>query len=377
MKEEIVINVIKKENNRKNLNEITIIRAIACLSVVLLHSIKFEVGFTYTGEGEIDFLLLTIAGLLAFGTPVFVFISELLLAYSYPEKLPKGFYKKRIKLILIPFLSMGIFYAILYNIGNLSEIPMAAFRNMLIGDYHGWFVLVIFQFYLLHHLLIKFNPNLPAKFFILIALFINLLYLGFFNFIKPSVDSGIIAYIWGSGYVKPLLGWLFYFAIAYYFGKNYELVIGYLEKFRKWLYIALFLSLAVVIYNDLYFDFGFGSKRVDMIFFTISLVLILVLKFYKVKKVPSILVTISQYSFGIYLVHYFYLEVIKKAIKVSGVSLGNINIPIYFIGSLIGSIITIYIINKIKFGKYIVGRINVRSTASKVSFPPNSRNLIS
>ncbi|KNH13896.1 hypothetical protein ACS78_27625 [Priestia megaterium] len=340
-------------SKRTVLNEIVIIRALACLSIVLLHSITFTVN--YLNEGV---TLVTIATILCFGTPTFVFISALILAYSYPDKLPQGFYWKRIKFILFPFIFMAIFYAAFqtYN-GNLKEFMTTALLN-LIGNYHGWFVLVIFQFYILHQLFTKFISKFPGAIVLIISFVINLLYLTVFNFTDSPLNNFYINYLWGKGNWVPFFGWLFYFSLAYYCGKNYNKFIYYLEKFKTLIYLCLPLTIGLLVYDNANNYFHVGSKRIDIIFFTINLILILFLNFYKLKKAPLFLTFISQYSFGIYLVHWFYIKVINKIISAIGFNLGYFKIPILFILTLICCLITINFVNRFQIGKYLVGRIN-------------------
>ncbi|MGV7116438.1 acyltransferase family protein [Paenibacillus kyungheensis] len=355
-------------STKKTISEVGLIRAIACMSVVLLHSIKFTTG--ESTEGAIQFGLWTLAGLLSFGTSTFVFISALVLAYSYPNQLPKQFYSKRIKFLLIPFACMAVFYAVMSGVLNGWSIPKLVVYNML-GAYHGWFVLVIFQFYILHQLFNKYIARFDPRWVLAIALIINVAYLAFFNLVAPPSSNQYIAYIWDRGYWMPFTGWVFYFALAYYCGKHYQTFMQYIEKYKVWIYAALPVSLAIIIYNNMYASFGFGSKRMDMILFTVLLIFVLFLAFRNVTKMPALLSIVSQYSFGIYLLHWFYLQMMDIAIETFAVSLGYFEIPLLFVGGLLCSYVTINLLNRIKIGKYIVGRVNV----PKSSAPASSRSL--
>lgn len=351
-------------SSRKNISEVGLIRAIACMSVVLLHSIKFTAGDST--EGAVQFGMWTLAGLLSFGTSTFVFISALVLAYSYPNDLPKQFYTKRIKFLFIPFACMAVFYAIISGLLNGWSIPKLVVYNML-GAYHGWFVLVIFQFYILHQLFNKYIDQFSIKWVLGISLLINVGYLAFFNLVAPPSNNQYIAYIWNRGYWMPFTGWIFYFALAYYCGKNYQTFMHYIEKYKVWIYTALPISIAWIVYNNLYSSFGFGSKRMDMILFTVLLIFVLFLAFRHVKKMPPILSLVSQYSFGIYLLHWFYLQMMDIAIEALAIPLGYFEIPVLFIGGLACSYVTINLLNRMKIGKYIVGRVNVPKSSAAVS----------
>lgn len=90
-----------------------------------------------------------------FSTPAFIFISEFLLARSYPDGVPDGFLKKRGKVIFVPFLFIAAIDALLMTSAMGGEVTFLAFvqkylANVFLGNFIGYFILVIFQFYMLH-----------------------------------------------------------------------------------------------------------------------------------------------------------------------------------------------------------------------------------
>ncbi|GGO06568.1 acyltransferase family protein [Saccharibacillus kuerlensis] len=350
------------------IQEVSTVRVIACLSIVLLHAIHFTVGFGMEeGSTSVDYVLLTIAGILSFGTPAFVFISELLLAHSYPNVLPKDFYKKRLLLILLPFACMAVLYAILSHYDNLARLPHVLVLNF-IGGYHGWFVLVIFQFYILHRLFTKFLSRVPAKVILPVSLAINVAYLAIFNFIEPPSDRFLIPFIWDRGYWVPFFGWFFYFCLAYCWGRDYKGFLAKIKKFQVWIILFVLASLALLTYmNSLNFTLlHFNSKRADMIPLSISLILLLFLAASKWKIRSRLLSLIDRCSFGIYLIHYFYLIVYRVFID-SAADIGYWKIPLLFITALISSIATVLLVNKLPFGKYILGRTGSSQTGTEVN----------
>ncbi len=348
---------------RQTIDEVSIVRVIACLSVVLLHSIKFSTG--ESTDGAVEFGLWSLAGLLSFGTSTFVFISALILAYSYPKSLPSGFYMKRIRFLLIPFACMAVFYAIISGLTKDWSIPKLVVYNLL-GAYHGWFVLVIFQFYVLHQLYARYIDRFRPSVVLSVSFVITVVYLGFFNLMPPP-DGQLAAYIWERGYWMPFTGWLFYFSLAYYCGRNYQRFLRGLERYKWWIVAALPLTAGLIVYNNAYSSFGFGSKRVDMIGFTVVMILLLFLLFRGVKRIPPLVTLISQYSFGIYLVHWFFLDMMDRAVERFGIQLGYLEIPLLFVAGIACCIVTIWVFNHVvPFGQYVVGRINTgRSTRAQ------------
>ena len=120
--------------NQVLINEVFWLRCIACLAVTLGHAINN--GYILYVEPSIyntGTYILSIAVL--FGVPVFIFISEFLLAHKYMENLPSGFMKKRIRILLLPYLFMSIVYAVLnLENGNSEESsgkgPIISFTSL-------------------------------------------------------------------------------------------------------------------------------------------------------------------------------------------------------------------------------------------------------
>ena len=344
---------------KRNLNEIVVLRAIACLCVVMLHAIKHVIYNNY-GETLNEGILLNIVGLLSFGTPAFVFISIILFAYKYPNALPDNFYKKRVIAILIPFITMAIFYAVVESNNNISDIPKVLAYNLM-GYYHGWFVLVIFQFYILYHLFTKIGDKISPIPTLLVSFLINILYLGYFNFTESYNNSEFALFIWSQGFWIPFTGWIFYFTFAYYFGKNYEKILDLVEKYKIFVMGALLVSILIIMINNYFSLFQYGSKRIDMIFFTVCIVILILQSTSKLKNINWLINIISKYSFGIYLLHMFYLLLFMKIYKELDIHPGYWSIPLCFLGSVVASIISVNLLNRLRFGKYLVGGVNNKS----------------
>jgi membrane-bound acyltransferase YfiQ involved in biofilm formation len=305
-------------------------------------------------------MALTIVGILAFGTPTFVFISELILSRSYPDRLPGSFFKKRVLPILLPFVFISFFNSFVPNYNNIPLL-LKDFTYNLLGSIHGpWFILVILQFYILHRLFIKYLSKVSAPIILTGSFIINLAYLAFFNLSSPPNDS--VVYLWEGGYWVPCIGWLFYFALAYYCGKNYQRFIQMLKAHPVIVLTTPVIALGIVLYVNTFDVMPYGSKRMDMVVFTVTMILALFLAFTRLKRQPAILGFVSKYSFGIYLLHFFFMRATNKALGVVGIYLGGYGVAMLFISSVIASIVTVHIVNKHPLGKYLVG--GIRTTRS-------------
>jgi membrane-bound acyltransferase YfiQ involved in biofilm formation len=349
--------------------ELFLLRGIACLAVVVIHSISSvfaNFGIRKAPEYlEINYVLFVIQILLMFGTPMFVFISEFILANSYKNEIPKGFFAKRFKYIFIPYIVIGTLSSIIIILphGNLSfNLVLDTFyKQFLLGYFHGYFVLIIFQFYFLHFIFNKYIVrNIKSKFVITISLLINFAYLWYFNFIDPSPSFP---------FHLLFLAWIGYFSFAYYCGRNINKFHFLLHKHRK----IILLSTAITSFIVLTLCYSgtltyIQSKRIDILFYTIALAFSLYYVGMRLKTIPGSIVKISKYSFGIYLLHPFFLMIIEELISDS---YSIISLVIYVIVAItvgvLGPIICIYFLNKLKWGPYIIGKIGIGISTKKQS----------
>ncbi|WP_275296770.1 acyltransferase family protein [Bacillus sp. REN10] len=344
-------------------------RSLACLSILLLHVLDR----VYMHEND---AVNMISVLLTFGTPTFVFISEFVLSYSYKGEVPRSFWQNRIKYIFLPYLFFGSFYAFAkaFEQAGLSDALPATFfhllwRHILLGDYHGYFILIIFQFYALHLIFIKYFQQTDPRKVIGLSLCINLAYLAFFNFVPP-LPIPFADYIWAQYYWVPFAGWLFYFSLAFYSGRYYESFKQLVLTYRHWATISviIFGAIAITLYNLEVLPVA-SSKRVDMLFFTTSMILFLYSIAMRLPRVPAFFVWVSKYSFGIYLFHPFFLAIFASLRGLWGWIPPLVAVPVLFFATIILSVGAVYIVNKLPFGAYLVGKVGISNKPSK-SFAP-------
>ncbi|MCL7746016.1 acyltransferase family protein [Halalkalibacter alkaliphilus] len=357
---------------KKHINEISFLRSIACLSIVLLHSIAWGmeyVGFLLNLPEYSEMILDSINVFLYYGTPTFIFITAFILGYSYKEKasIPKGFLTKRLKFILIPYVFMAFLYAAPYSLLSLEQYTVKVLLNIFIGDFHAYFVLIIFQFYILFVLCKKWLDHAHPSKVIFYSLLINGAYLFIFNFTKP-LDFVFSDYVWDRFYWIPFPGWIFYFSIAYYIGQNYETFIRYIQKYKAIVIAAPFVTGIALLY---FYHSGLitihSSKRIDILFHTLSVIAFVIYVAMKMKRIPSLFMIINKYSYGIYLLHTSYISILIVFFTLLSVNFGIFTILILFVGSTLFSIMTIYYLNRYNFGKYIVGKVDIPKQVKKVT----------
>ncbi|WP_107923016.1 acyltransferase family protein [Lysinibacillus parviboronicapiens] len=351
--------------------EIFLLRFIACLGIVLMHGVTLALDMYDIVENPLLVVLTSIQLALMFGTPLFIFISEFVIAYSYPNQLPKKFYVKRFKYIFIPFLFIGVLDAALHSIGtNSGEFEKKVILNLFEGNFHGYFIIIIFQFYFLHPLFVKYiAPKYPAYQVIITAFIINFGYLAFFNFLDPYEYFYYLPYVeleWSVLNKMPFPAWIAYFVTAYYCGRNYEIFLSLLHRFRYQLFVVFLFTLSgLLAIQVLGLITEIHSKRIDVVLYTLSVAFLLFFIASKIQRMPSFIIFISRYSFGIYLLHPLFNIMVKNFLVNYEEKLSIFFVV--FLSFFVSTICAIYvtsILNKWKFGAYLVGQVHLHEKQS-------------
>ncbi|VEF49623.1 putative membrane component involved in biofilm formation [Bacillus freudenreichii] len=326
------------------IKEWNLLRVIACLSVVLLHSSTQTARIL--GHPQTDIYHLGRI-LLCYATPTFIVLSMIIIANRYPLKLPGDFWGSRFKYIFLPFISFGIIDALVVKYLKPALIlDQKILDNILTGKFIGWFILVIFQFYLLHYLVIRFK--LSMKWLFPLSLFVMFGYLFLLNTEKITLD--------GFSYMLkfPFLAWFGYFTAAFIVGKHYKVISEKLLRFRWVTLLFLFVSIGIV-----YVSYRLGitevdSRRMDLYPLVLSVSAVILAWGQLIPKL-KLIDLISNYSFGIYLLHWQYQRLLGLKMPFIAPNY-TLNVLVLFLLSLIASMITIKVISLLPFGSFIIGK---------------------
>lgn len=326
----------------KKLYEFDLLRAIACMSIVLLHSAARNA--TVVGSVN-DSIYIRI--LLCGATPTFIMISIIILAMNYKESIPKGFWKKRILYIFLPYIFCAIIDAFIrVDINPRIVLSEEIKHNLFEASHVGWFIIVIMQLYLIFYLIKKFNFDM--KLGSLMMFFIQFGYTTFIKLPLPFMKEH-------STFLKSLFpAWVGYFAIAYFIGTYYKQIIEYLSK-KKMFTLVLFIISLLIIYVDFKKgDVVASSRRIDLIPLVVSVTL-LVIAWRSILPKLFIIKYISGCSFGIYLMHWHVQRYLAPyTAQVSDNT--YIQIAVLFLTSLVASIIIVKLITSVKLGHFILGK---------------------
>lgn len=335
------------------LNEIQHLRTVAFLAVVFQHAIGM---FTRKpGVNVSDLVVLSVLfNLVKFAVPMFVFITGLVIFYNYYEKLQVTSYLyKRVREIIVPYVVCSLFYYY-YWAYDASEHSWGSLPSMLLtgeGNYHLWFVAMIFQFYLLYPLFrllfLKLQPVFNRE-----------------RVVVPLVVVLIAVFIWGTEYVinhyygklhsnvfglRGMLNnldrtfplWYLYFVLGGIAAMSITKWRAWMAKLEPWNYVFFAFTLGWITY-ELAKSFNVGAKppaqmpiylgvsnsfKMSMILFTLSSFVLLyqVAMRWSVKdnwltKMSNLM---GKYSYGMFLVHALVLDKVYGWVGKYGSSLNN------------------------------------------------------
>lgn len=138
--------------------ELNIVRAICILGVVTVHATS---NATVQLTGSTYYFLYNFLNIfMKYGTPTFIAMSAFVLFYNYSDRplnreLLTGFYKKRLLFILLPYFLFSLFYFSISQViagATLNGELIASFVNKLLTGKaytHLYFVFINMQFYIL------------------------------------------------------------------------------------------------------------------------------------------------------------------------------------------------------------------------------------
>ena len=295
------------------LSEIDYLRAMACLSVVIVHITAGYLFLETTGELT-RLILLFLNRALVYVVPAFLFISGLVLTYNYQNKTLNyfTFISKRIKNIIIPYFFWTVVFYVIFVQQRVYEFSLPFFlEKLFLGDlvYHLYFVVLIIQFYLLFGvfkgLFQKYNP-----FILLVTMFIfNVLFMKYIYF--PYVDRFFMQY-------------LCFFALGCYVASNYQQIKMKIYSYRYILavvYLVMSALLAQQFYANVILQKTGDPFRANLLWLLFSLVAILfyfsvalVIARSDFAKLKNFLRQVSDSSYYIYLGHPLMLMVAQKVI---------------------------------------------------------------
>jgi len=317
-----------------HLGEVDYLRVFGLIAIVCIHAFGFFLSMPAASAYTRIFQEINV-NLLRFGRYAFMFVSGLVLFYSYNGyKLSTlHFYKRRFKNLVIPYAVWTAVYLLIKRWANMVSWPgLAGFstlwlQNLINGNayIHFYYILAAIQFYLFFPLLIPiFKPRQPRLWAKIILVGGFLLYTFYYYFleIRGADVTNLVAGTSWEAVTSLVLQYkdrlLFSYLPFYFLGGLAGL---YLEEWRKWLagrrnliFGGLILSAGLVCGEYFYFYRHLGQEWELTIsvfkpsIYLYSLVVIVILSWLSLVLerrgfMRSLITILAANSLGIYLIH--------------------------------------------------------------------------
>lgn len=308
-------------------------------------------------------------GATRWGVPVFVMMSG---ALFLPREIPtKMLYKKYISRMAIAYVVWSAFYAIFEPLVNLIfkddyQISFVEIiRSFISGEYHLWFLPMIIGLYMCIPLIKQLtkNDNL-IKYFLLLSLV--------FYFVRTQTElvstnllSGNIALffenvntLFYNFHIDLVVDFTSYFILGFYLNKTENI-----KKHRIIIYILGGAGLVLTILLTLMASKNagklseafYGASTVNVLLMSVAVFVWFKYNAKGTEKLNKIILKLSKYSFGAFLVHIFILKVLSAVGFSSQAFHPILSVPVTTIFTTVASYLISLILNKIPIiRKYMV-----------------------
>lgn len=346
-----------------NIQWLDTLRTLAMLGVIFIHVSSPLVNMAYGKNMPFWWIGNVVDSAARFAVPLFLMLSgATLLGKDY--KLSE-FYKRRFLRVLVPFLFWIVVYWVYRWIVLLPKQQPHDFQsilhwavNLFLSEgvsKHFWYIYMIVFIYLFVPFLGKGlrKLNLPA--------IPNLLLLWvILTFACKSVPLNM--YGWSSDYASKLLGYFLYsgyLVLGYYLSK----LPVYATKIR---YLAAVIFMASVLVSAIFTYFFsknarsldlsmYGYLAINTIIQSIAIFMWIKDSSFNNKYLNRFFETVSNYSYGIYLVHILVIGVFFNNGIFWTMAHPLISLPLIIVMTLVCSFGIIFVLRKIPLGKYVAG----------------------
>ena len=375
---------MKLKDNSKNERIVFIdyIRVVACLMVMLVHASENFYGADTSGlAGNMSLLVneqnrfwvaFWDGGVSRTAVPLFMIVSAFLLVPLRPGQTMTGFYRRRFWRIVPPFVCFLLLYTFLPLLWggmtweqSVHDLRMLPFNFPSMGG-HLWFMYPLISLYLIIPVVSPWLQQASAR--------DERLFLGFFlvSTLTPWLHRFVAPELWGECFWNPFSmlwycsGYLGYLVLAHYVRVH----LTWTARWRRLVGVACFVVGAAFTAWSFWWK-GVPGQLIETPalewsweFCTPNVVLatfgaFLLFSTISQPKAPAWLTTLSRLSFGMYLMHLFFLAPIAQCIIGGSVAAPLLPvwlaIPVIALLTFVCCAITTKLISLLPGSRYIVG----------------------
>ena len=350
-------NVRKKEDT----GYITLLSVISAVAVVIIH-VNSDCFGNLGSDNRYWFGANIIECIVYFAVPIFFMISGATLIDYRDRYSTKEYFIKRIKKTVIPYIiwtAVSIIYFVLINRINISEINLRYLIERFISPtWVYWFFAPLFIAYCIIPLL-SLVPKEKRR--------IIFFYLAVLSFISNSVIPFIQNSVYFFNFKNPFIvgGEYTFYVLAGYWLRNFKLdrkkeIAVYITSVAG-LLIHTIGTYSLSMNAGKLIDIFKGYNNVPCVLY--SLGIFLLFKNYGNKLMSKFLNKpvnfLAKYTFGIYLIHMYFVEMLPKLIGYSGMNDADVvDSPLYRLAAVLiiipVCILIIFLLRKIPAIRHIV-----------------------
>lgn len=348
-------------DKKANIQWLDTLRTLATLGVIVIHISSPIINMAFAGNMNHWWIGNVLMSLTRYAVPMFLMLSgATMITREYDVK---EFYKKRLTRVILPFL----FWMVVYFFFRYFTLPvknpptgissiLSWAGNLFLNEgvsKHFWYIYMIIFIYLFVPILGKFARSVKSSvMLVILAIWICIaVYSTRFpaNMYQFTSTARLVKYVIYAGYL--FLGYFLYKNIE--INKNQR--IAALLIFASTVAVSAIYTYAVSISKKSADQSIYNYLSFNTILQTASLFILIKNVSLKSNILQKLNATISDYSYGIYLVHVMVLGIFYNHGIFWTMAHPLISVPVVFILTLITSFITISILRKIPYGKYISG----------------------
>lgn len=335
-------------------SSIDVLRIIAAFAVVVIHTTSVYINGNITAGNSLWWLANISNSFSRWSVPIFIMISGSLLINDNSFQNTNLFFKKRVQRILIPLIFWSIFFITFnkYITGYFSIKDTVA--RLFLGEpyYHLWYLYLITGIYFVTPIISLFYANFNQKDRVRIIISI---------FIGGAINSMWSKYFGQNDqfFVFKFLPYLGYFML----GKEICLTEIHYNKYLYaviWFFSSVLIALMTALLRDLdfqttyFYDYLNPLVIVQSISFYVFIKQIMVYSHLS-KEFGRILALLSMLTFGIYIIHPVFIELVLKMVDYNDPQLNNMwYLPILTVVVFVVSGILTYILKKIPYLRGLV-----------------------
>lgn len=352
------------EKSHERLYYADVLRIISAFFVIIGHVCVLS--WEITPPNTLDWQIINVfRSIVSVSVPVFFMISGMLFLSQGSKLTVKVIYSKYILRLTVAYFCWAIIYAFI----SKDYTATGFILNITSGHYHMWFIPAIIGCYMVTPFLIKITESETlTKYFILLALAFYFV----FSYICPILaDSPVptvsflgenLTNLYSDLKIRMVLGYPSYFVIGFYLSKK-----DFIKRTRIILYtigtIAMLfiigMSSIMSLANEKPINTHYANHSIAVMLSSVAVFVFAKYNIFTEKpslKSEKALIKASKYTFGVYLIHPIFINLIHNVFGITATTVSPIvTIPIFSATVFLLSFLASAVLNQIPVvKKYLV-----------------------